>query len=64
MSITRVGTTKQYSDGWDNIFGGGKTRRTAKKSAPAKSSKKSAKPKAAKKSAAGKSKKAGRKKKR
>ena len=31
MSITRVGTTKKYSDGWDNIFGGGKSRAAVKK---------------------------------
>ena len=24
MSILRVGTTKKFSDNWDNIFGGGK----------------------------------------
>ena len=26
MSIVRVGATKQYSDNWTNIFGGGKSR--------------------------------------
>jgi hypothetical protein len=31
MSITRVGATKEYSDGWEKIFGGGKGRATAKK---------------------------------
>jgi hypothetical protein len=42
MTITRVGTTKQYSDNWENIFGGN-GRSTARKqvaSAAAKSAKK------------------------
>ena len=46
MSIVRIGATKQYSDNWDNIFGGGTRRSSAKKAAgkPArKSPKKSAK---------------------
>jgi hypothetical protein len=64
MSITRVGATKQYSDGWDNIFGGGKARVTTRKSSAVNSGTKSAKPKSAKKSAAAKPKKAARKKKR
>lgn len=42
MSVTRVGATKQYSDNWDNIFGGG-TRRSATKSAVAKRARKSPK---------------------
>jgi hypothetical protein len=59
MSIVRLGATKQYSDNWANIFGGGSRKSPAAKSAakPAKKSpKKSAKaaPKtAAKKKAAG-----------
>lgn len=57
MSVTRVGATKQYSDGWDNIFGGGKgrtaTRTNSKvtKSSAKKKSPKKGKRKAAKKSA-------------
>ena len=31
MSIVRVGTTKQYADNWDNIFGGAGSRTTTKK---------------------------------
>lgn len=44
MSIVRVGATKQYSDNWDNIFGGrkGSTKKAAAKSAK-KSPRKSAK---------------------
>jgi hypothetical protein len=49
MSITRVGATKQYSDGWDNIFGGGNSR-SSTKSKSAKVSKRSAKKNAPKKS--------------
>ena len=45
MSIVRVGTTKQYADNWDNIFGGSGSR-TATKKKPAKSAKPSAKKKA------------------
>jgi hypothetical protein len=41
MSITRVGATKQYSDNWDNIFGG--TRRSTAKNTAAKRAPKSAK---------------------
>jgi hypothetical protein len=33
MSVTRLGATKQYSDNWENIFGGGSRRSTTKKSA-------------------------------
>jgi hypothetical protein len=53
--VTRVGATKQYSDNWDNIFGGGKRRSSASKSV--------AKParKSPKKSAKGAAKKAGKK---
>jgi hypothetical protein len=55
MSITRLGATKQYSDNWENIFGGRRSSATsksavAKKSAKKKSPKKS-KAKAAKKPA-------------
>jgi hypothetical protein len=45
MSIVRVGTTKQYADNWDNIFGGSNSRAATKKN-PAKSAKPSAKKKA------------------
>jgi hypothetical protein len=38
MSIVRVGTTKQYADNWDNIFGGAGSR-TATKKKPAKRAK-------------------------
>jgi hypothetical protein len=64
MSVTRVGATKQYSDGWETIFGSGQRRTTATKAARSKSSKKSPKSKSAKKAARGKPKKAARKKKR
>jgi hypothetical protein len=43
MTITRVGATKQYSDNWENIFGGTNGRSAARKqisSAAAKSAKK------------------------
>ncbi|HEX2474511.1 MAG TPA: hypothetical protein VHK01_07195 [Lacipirellulaceae bacterium] len=43
MTITRVGATKQYSDNWENIFGGANGRSASKKqisSAAAKSAKK------------------------
>ena len=33
MTITRVGATKQYSDNWENIFGGGNGRSASKKQA-------------------------------
>jgi hypothetical protein len=57
MSVTRVGATKQYSDNWDTIFGGKKSRSSApaKSAAPARqsakkqSAKKKRTPKAAKK---------------
>jgi hypothetical protein len=52
MSVVRVGTTKQYADNWDNIFGGSGSRTATKKKA-AYSAKPSAKKKAVtKKSAA------------
>jgi hypothetical protein len=41
MTITRVGATKQYSDNWENIFGG--SRVSATKKQVAKSSKPSSK---------------------
>jgi hypothetical protein len=53
MSIVRVGATKQYSDNWTNIFGGGKSRSTTK-SKPAAPKTKSAKKKSAPKKAAAK----------
>jgi hypothetical protein len=57
MSVTRVGATKQYSDGWENIFGGSKgrtatkTKSTAAKNSAQKKSPKKGKRKAAKKPA-------------
>jgi hypothetical protein len=51
MSIVRVGATKQYSDNWTNIFGGGKSR-TITKAKPAAAKAKSAKKKSAPKKAA------------
>ena len=47
MSITRMGATKQYSDNWENVFGGGKGR-SSSKAAAAKPAKQSAKKKTAK----------------
>ena len=47
MSVTRVGATKQYSDNWDNIFGGRNGRAAAKKKSASVSGK-SAKKKSAK----------------
>jgi hypothetical protein len=52
MSIVRVGTTKQYSDNWDNIFGGG-TRKSSTKKAAAKRARKSTKKSAKSTSKAG-----------
>jgi hypothetical protein len=46
MSVTRLGATRQYSDNWDNIFGGGKRRAAPAKAAAqaaGKSGKKSSK---------------------
>lgn len=40
MSITRTGTTKQYADNWENIFGGGTKRSASKVTAKTKSPKK------------------------
>jgi hypothetical protein len=52
MTVTRVGATKQYSDNWENIFGGGNGRSAIKKrtvtSASRTAKKKSAKVKARK----------------
>jgi hypothetical protein len=31
MATTRVGATQQYAENWDNIFGGGKGKPSAKK---------------------------------
>jgi hypothetical protein len=42
MSIVRVGATKQYSDNWDTIFGGG-SRRSSTKQVAAKPARKSPK---------------------
>ena len=52
MSIVRVGTTKQYADNWDNIFGGSGGSTETAKSKSAKAAKPSAKKKAVKKKAA------------
>jgi hypothetical protein len=62
MSVVRVGTTKQYADNWDNIFGGG-TGRTANKRKAAAVAKPSAKKKSVKKKAASRPRKTARKKK-
>ncbi len=51
MSIVRIGATKQYSDNWDNIFGG--TRRSSTKKAAAKPARKSTKKSAKKAPKAG-----------
>jgi hypothetical protein len=45
--VTRVGATKQYSDNWDNIFGG--KRRSSAKTKSTKAARPSAKRKPAKK---------------
>jgi hypothetical protein len=45
--VTRVGATKQYSDNWNDIFGG--KRRSSASATPAKAAKPSAKRKPAKK---------------
>ena len=52
MTVTHVGSTRQYASGWESIFGGGK--KTARPAAKAQASgkKPSAKKKAAKKKAA------------
>ena len=50
MSIVRVGSTQKFSDNWDNIFTGKKSK-AAEKPAAKKAKKKAAKPKAAKKKA-------------
>jgi hypothetical protein len=44
MTITRVGATKQYSDNWENIFGGSNGR-SATKRKPISAANKSAKKK-------------------
>jgi len=48
MSVTRVGATKQYSDNWENIFGGGRNGRPARKKKSLSAGGKSAKKKSAK----------------
>jgi hypothetical protein len=40
MSSTRVGTNKNYSDNWENIFGGGKKKQSAGGKSAGKSPKK------------------------
>ena len=45
MTITRVGTSAKYANGWDSAFGKGKSAKksaaaTSKKKAPAKKAKK------------------------
>ena len=42
MSVVRIGATKQYSDNWENIFSGGQSSSSIKKSGK-KSAKKSPK---------------------
>ena len=46
MTITRIGATKQYSDNWENIFGGTNGRSATRKrtSSPAAKSAKKRKP--------------------
>jgi hypothetical protein len=44
MTITRVGATKQYSDNWENIFGGSNGRPATKRK-PISAANKSAKKK-------------------
>ena len=51
VTITRVGTTQKYADGWDKAFGA-KKKVTKKKAATATTKKKTAKKKTAKKKAA------------
>ena len=48
MSVTRVGATKQYSDNWENIFGGRNGRSSAAKKQPRSATSKSTKKKSAK----------------
>lgn len=40
MTITNVGSTKRYSEGWENIFRGKKEKKAAKPAARQKSPKK------------------------
>ena len=50
MTVLHSGTTKKYSEKWDNIFSDGKAKKkptvSTKKAAPKKSAKKKAKKKA------------------
>jgi hypothetical protein len=48
MSITRVGSTKKFADGWDNIFSGAGKGKAGKKAAAKVAGKKSAARKTAK----------------
>jgi hypothetical protein len=48
MSITRVGSTKKFSDGWDNIFSGGGKKNSGKQAAAKSTGKKAAAKKSAK----------------
>jgi hypothetical protein len=48
MSITRVGSTKRFAEGWDNIFSGGGKKKSSKNATAKSAGKKSATRKAAK----------------
>jgi hypothetical protein len=45
VTIVRVGSSGQYADNWDSVFGGGKSSKKTAKKAPAKKSSKKASPK-------------------
>ena len=50
MSVIRLGSTKQFAEGWDKVFGGeGKPSKKSSKTAKKKTAKKAATKKAAKK---------------
>ena len=48
MSVIRLGSTLKFSEGWDNIFGGGKKSKAAVASKPASGQRKAASKKAQK----------------
>ncbi|MEM6329560.1 MAG: hypothetical protein AAF790_04860 [Planctomycetota bacterium] len=43
MSVVRTGSTKQFAEGWDKVFGGGKTAAKKKTTKATKATKKKAK---------------------
>jgi len=49
MSVIRVGSTGTYAEGWEAIFGGGRTTARTKAAAPKKPAKKTAEKKVASK---------------